>query len=65
MMLEDFGMMTEPMPENRVQYDLRALDKYCSEREVLPIDLSEEELKNLNFLRINQWLIFSKNVNYK
>ena len=31
-MLEDFGMMTEPMPENRVQYDLRALDKYCSEK---------------------------------
>ena len=45
MMLEDFGMMTEPMPENRVQYDLRALDKYCSERKILPIDLSEEELK--------------------
>ena len=38
-------MMTEPMPENRVQYDLRALDKYCSERKILPIDLSEEELK--------------------
>ena len=32
MMLEDFGMMTEPMPDNRVQYDLRALDKYCSEK---------------------------------
>ena len=38
MTLEDFGMMTEPMPENRVQYDLRALDKYCSERKILPID---------------------------
>ena len=35
----------EPMPDNRVQYDLRALDKYCSERKILPIDLSEEELK--------------------
>ena len=45
MTLEDFGMMTELMPENRVQYDLRALDKYCSERKILPIDLSEEELK--------------------
>ena len=45
MMLEDFGMMTEPMTDNRVQYDLRALDKYCSERKILPIDLSEEELK--------------------
>ncbi|WP_032882277.1 hypothetical protein [Fusobacterium nucleatum] len=45
MMLEDFGMMTEPMPENAVQYDLRALDKYCAERKILPINLSEEELK--------------------
>ena len=45
MMLEDFGMMTEPMPDNRVQYDIRALDKKSSERKILPIDLSEEELK--------------------
>ena len=45
MMLEDFGIMTEPMPENRVQYDLRALDEYCSEKKILPVDLSEEELK--------------------
>ena len=37
--------MTEPMTDNRVQYDLRSLDKYCSERKILPIDLSEEELK--------------------
>ena len=41
MMLEDFGMMTEPMPDNRVQYDLRALDKYCSEKKIFPVDLSK------------------------
>ena len=60
MMLEDFGMMTEPMPEDAIQYDVRAIIAYCREKNISTEDLSEEELKNLNFLRINQWLIFSK-----
>ena len=45
MMLEDFGMMTEPMPENAVQYDLRAIIAYCREKNISTEELSEEELK--------------------
>ncbi|WVU43051.1 hypothetical protein V3433_04255 [Fusobacterium polymorphum] len=54
MMLEDFGMMTEPMPEDAIQYDVRAIIAYCREKNISTEDLSEEELKNLSFLRINQ-----------
>ena len=32
MMLEDFGMMTEPMPEDAIQYDVRAIIAYCREK---------------------------------
>lgn len=45
MTLEDFGMMTEPMPENAVQYDLRAIIAYYREKNISTEELSEEELK--------------------
>ncbi|MCY7008749.1 hypothetical protein OCK72_08940 [Fusobacterium simiae] len=45
MMLEDFGMLTELMPENAVQYDLRAIIAYCREKNISTEELSEEELK--------------------
>ncbi|CAL7867503.1 MULTISPECIES: hypothetical protein [Fusobacterium] len=45
MKLEDFGMMTEPMPENKVEYDLRALNAHCKENGILPTDLSTKELE--------------------
>lgn len=45
MKLEDFGMMTEPMLENKIEYDLRALDAHCKANNVLPIDLDVRELK--------------------
>lgn len=44
MKLEDFGTMTNPMPENKIEYDLRALDAYCEERHIHPVDLSPDEL---------------------
>ena len=45
MMLEDFGMMTEPMPEDAIQYDVRAIITYCREKNISTENLSEEELK--------------------
>ena len=49
MMLEDFGMMTEPMPEDAIQYDVRAIIAYCREKNISTEDLSEEELKKFEF----------------
>ena len=49
MMLEDFGMMTEPMPEDAIQYDVRAIIAYFREKNISTQDLSEEELKKFEF----------------
>lgn len=52
MMSEDFEMMKNLCQKNRVLHYLRTLDKYYSQRKILTIDLLEEKLKNLSFLRI-------------
>ena len=38
------GILTEPIGQY-IAYDFRALDKYCSERGIIPSDLTENELK--------------------
>ncbi|MBS9776241.1 MAG: hypothetical protein KGV57_04060 [Fusobacterium sp.] len=45
MMLEDFGKMVEPMPKNAPCYNLRAIIKYCDEKNISTEDLTKKELK--------------------
>ena len=45
MLLEDFGAMTRPASESKVDYDVRAVIAYCREKNISTEELSEEELK--------------------
>lgn len=38
------GCYTLPANENRVKYDLRALNKYAQQHKIEPADLTEQEL---------------------
>lgn len=52
MSLEDYGMLTEPMPQDAVEYDLRALLAYCRQKEIEPKTLSSEELKQFEIPKV-------------
>lgn len=45
MMLEDFGMMTLPASEAKIDYDVREVIRYCREKNISTEELSPEELK--------------------
>lgn len=49
-MLEDFGVLTEPGHMDDVTYDLRAISRYCEDRHVEPSSLSPEELASFTKL---------------
>ena len=45
MMLEDFGILTEPVSKSKVDYNVREIIAYCKGKNISPENLSKEELK--------------------
>ena len=45
-MLEDFGILTEPVSKSKVDYNVREIIAYCKGKNISPENLSKEELKN-------------------
>lgn len=43
--LDDYGPLTEHMPEDATRYDFGAIRKYCNEHGKTLADLTEEEIK--------------------
>ena len=43
--LDDYGPLTEPMPEDATRYDFGAIRKYCDEQGKSLYLLTEEEIK--------------------
>ena len=44
-MLEDFGILTEPVSKSKVDYNVREIIAYCKGKNISPENLSKEELK--------------------
>jgi hypothetical protein len=42
---ETNGVFAVPIPEDAPMYNIRALDRYCKEKNIDPSNLTEEQLK--------------------
>ena len=43
--LDNYGILTEPMPENATRYDFKKIREYCKEKNKTLSELSESEIK--------------------